>query len=164
MNGAKVLVVFYSRTGFTRALARQIAEALGGDIEDLADTRSRDGVLGYLRSGFEAALRRRTVLEPLAHEPASYDLVVVGTPVWNASLSSPVRTFLSDHGPEMKRVAFFCTFGGSGDARVFQQMIEASGRVPLTVMSLRNRDSGSPVQRTRVREFVGALQATAGAH
>ena len=164
MNGAKVLVVFYSRTGFTRALAREIAEAMGGDMEDLADTRGREGVLGYLRSGFEAALRRHTVLKPLAHDLSSYDLVVVGTPVWNASLSSPVRTFLSDHGRDIKQVAFFCTFGGRGDARVFQQMTESCGRVPQSVMSLRNRDSTSTVLRMRAREFVGALQASAPAH
>jgi flavodoxin len=37
MQAANVLVVFYSRTGFTRSVAQKLARALGADLEELMD-------------------------------------------------------------------------------------------------------------------------------
>jgi menaquinone-dependent protoporphyrinogen IX oxidase len=160
MEGA-MLVVFYSRTGFTRAVAQDLARVLKADLEELIDLTNRQGILGYLRSGFDAAFRRLTQLRPLSTKPEAHDLVVVGTPIWNASISSPVRTFLINHKAALKRVAFFCTYGGSGQERVFRQMAEVCGKAPLATMAVRDREMGGAMQATRLREFVDRLQAAA---
>jgi len=49
----KVLIVFFSRMGTTRLLAEAIARATHGDLEELKELRSRRGVFGWLRSGYE---------------------------------------------------------------------------------------------------------------
>src|ERR1041384_1336055 len=100
MNAPKrphALVVFFSRTGTTRALAEAIARATGGDLEELRESRSRQGIWGWLRSGYEGTYRRSTEPLPLAQNPQDYDLVFVGSPTWNKSLASPVRGFLEAH-------------------------------------------------------------------
>src|SRR5581483_5384377 len=114
--------IYYSRTGNTRSLARQIGDALGAEAElkEVQDRADRTGIVGYLRSGRDAWLQRRTELAPLEVDLNAFDLVVIGTPVWNASLSSPVRTFLADHANALRAVAFFCTMGGRGSDRVFR--------------------------------------------
>jgi len=161
MGEAKVLVVFYSRSGFTRVVGQALARVLNADLEELVDTRHRGGVLGYLRSGFDATLKRLTTLKPLTKDSGTYDVVVVGTPIWNASLSSPVRTFLTQHKARLKQVAFFCTYGGSGDERVFRQMTDLCGKTPLGTMAVRHRAIGGPIQEARIREFVDTLQLAA---
>lgn len=54
----KVLVVFYSRTGNTRTLARQIAVTMNSQTEEIMDRMNRRGIRGYLRSGYEASFHR----------------------------------------------------------------------------------------------------------
>jgi flavodoxin len=108
----KTLVIFYSRTGTTRTVAEAIARQLGADIEEIRDTRNRQGLFGYLRSGFDAGLGRCTGLEPMRRDPNDYDVVVVGTPVWNASVSAPVRTFLAAKGRRFKN-CILCDSGWS---------------------------------------------------
>jgi flavodoxin len=82
-------VVFYSRDGATRKAAQAIAEALQCDIEEIIDTRKRHGFIGYMRSGFEAKFKKLTVLEETKKDPTTYDLIIVGTPIWASSVSSP---------------------------------------------------------------------------
>jgi flavodoxin len=45
----RILVVYYSRTGYTRTLARTIAAAVKADVETLAGGRERHGLWGYRR-------------------------------------------------------------------------------------------------------------------
>jgi flavodoxin len=161
MGNAKILVVFYSRSGFTRVVAQDLARVLNADLEELVDTKHRGGVLGYLRSSLDAALKRLTTLKPLMKEAGTYDIVLVGTPIWNASMSSPVRTFLTRYNAGLRKVAFFCTYGGSGNERVFRQMTDLCGKAPLGAMAVRDREIGGPIQGTRIREFVDALHLAA---
>lgn len=161
-----VLVVYFSRSGHTETVARKLADALHADVEPITDKKSRSGILGYIRSGFEAATRRLPDIEPPVHELSSYDLVVIGTPIWNASVSSPVRAFLERNRRNLKRVAFFCTMGGSGSERAFREMERAAGMRPADVLVLRERDLrgdyGRKIDRF-VREVRSVLEPRAAA-
>ena len=106
---SNTLVVYYSLTGNTRHVAEAIAAALNADLEIIEDTFNRDTSLGRPRSAIEGLLGLRSSITPPKHDLSEYDLVVVGTPVWSARLSSPVRAYLSQQRASLKRVAFFCT-------------------------------------------------------
>lgn len=133
----KMLVVFFSRTGTTKHLAEAIARAEDCDIEELREARSRRGLLGWLRSGYEGTYGRSAETLPLQHDLRKYDLVFVGSPTWSRSLSSPVRGFLEDRGSELKDVAIFATYGGHGGEAVLDQMAALLGRAPLARLSVR---------------------------
>ncbi len=60
---------------------------------------------------------------------------MIGTPVWFWRLSSPVRSWLAQHRPQ-RRVAFFCTMGGSGAQRVFATMAALLGKPPVATLAL----------------------------
>jgi flavodoxin len=163
MRNPKVLLVYYSRTGTTRLVAEAISASLACDVEEIVDTRNRLGILGYLRAGFDAAFRRLTTLKPTRYDPANYDLVIVGTPIWNASLSAPVRTYLTEHKGQLKTVAFFCTYGGSGSRRVFRQMAATCGSKPLDLLDIREGEVKRGEHTPRVRAFVASLTRTQAA-
>jgi len=133
----RILVVYYTRTGTTQQLARWIAAAVDADLERIVDLRKRTGMLGYLRSGWEAGMRRVVPIEPPVRDPTQYDLVVIGTPIWAESVASPVRSYLETHRNELRTVAFFCTCGGRGDARVFAQMEQLCGVKPISTLTVR---------------------------
>lgn len=50
MADPRILVVYYSRSGTTRKLAQAISQELHCDLEEITETRSRNGLVGYLRS------------------------------------------------------------------------------------------------------------------
>ncbi len=131
----KILVAYYSRTGTTQKVAEAIASKKGAEIEEIKDTVKRSGAKGYLISGRNAMRRKLTQLEPVKFNPADYDLVIVGTPIWAWNISVPVRTYLAEQKDKFKQVAFFCTMGGSGDAKVFQEMEKIIGQKPIAVFS-----------------------------
>jgi flavodoxin len=136
----KALVLYYSRTGRTRAVAQQIASALGNaPIQELRDRADRRGVVGYARSIRDAWQHRRAKLFPLDLDPRDFDVLFIGTPVWNASPATPVATFLEDHAPALRAVAFFCTLGGGGSEHVFLEMMAACGQLPLATLATTER-------------------------
>ena len=51
--------------------------------------------------------------------PKDYDLIVVGTPMWNKRITPAVRTYLKENSFSEKKVALFCTNLGSQPERVF---------------------------------------------
>ena len=52
---SRTLVVYYSRTGNTERVAKDVAARLGADLERIVDKASRLGFTGYLRAVYDSA-------------------------------------------------------------------------------------------------------------
>jgi len=107
--------VFYSLDGDVRFLARTLAKELVLDSMELELVKPHPthGFMKYVKGGFLAATGATPPLRPLAHDAAGYDIVFIGTPVWNSRPTPAVRTFLKGADLKGKRVAFFTSYGGS---------------------------------------------------
>lgn len=149
----KVLVAYYSRTGRTKQVAETVAAGLEADPVPIEDVDDRTGALGYFWSGRDALFGRRGSIRPTEADPAEYDLVIVGTPVWAGRLSTPVRTYIADHRADLKQVAFFCTEGAYGGPRVFKTMNDLSGQDPVATLEITGGDLKSGRYRDKVRAF-----------
>lgn len=113
---SRTIVVYYSQTGATESVAREIGSILGVDVvaiepevpydSDYASTVERwkkekeDGV--------------KPAVKPLAVNLEEYDTIFLGFPVWGGSVASPVATFLADNSLAGKKVITFATFGSGG--------------------------------------------------
>ncbi|MGE5338535.1 MAG: flavodoxin family protein, partial [Gemmatimonadota bacterium] len=139
------LIVYHSRSGYTRRIAQALARRLDADLDEIRIVQPMRGPIGYALCALEAIASLTPALRPTRKNPAAYDLVVIGTPVWFWSLSSPVRSWLAQHGPLPRRVAFFCTMGGAGAPRVFATIAQLAGREPVATLALTDRqiDGGS---------------------
>jgi flavodoxin len=155
----RTLVVYYSLQGRTRRIAQEIADACDADLEELSDRQPRSGVFGMLRSGAEALLGVAPPLRPLMHAPRPDDLVVIGTPIWVWNMSSPVRSFLLSHHAALGRVAFFCTYGSSGQDKVFHDMQGLCGHAPVATLGLSETRCAPGAHRAELARFVGAVKA-----
>jgi len=158
MGASKTLVVFYSRSGTTRRIAEALSQALQCDLEEITEFRPRTGFLGYMRSLLETRGKRPSIIGPKKHDVSSYDLVVVGTPVWAWSLSSPVRAYLMTTTSQLPEVAFFCTFGGAGSDSTFAQMTAIAGKKPCAVCAITEREVLSGRYSDRLSAFAKALK------
>ena len=163
MPDTRALVVFFSRTGNTRAVAEGVAEALHADVEALSDRMERRGMWGYLRCSVEAALRRHARLQPLTKDPGAYDLVVVGTPMWMGTLSSLVRAYLDSQRTRLPEVAFLLTHGGTPETRAFAEMAALAGKNPLATLAVREGEIVRGLHTAKIEQFVSVLRgATEG--
>ena len=160
---SKVLVIYYSRTGYTERVAERIAERLGADIEGIREARSRMGFFAYIRSAREALKGKPAEIKPLLHDFKDYQLVVFGTPVWTGHVSSPVRACLDRHRESLRRVGFFCTQGGSGGEKVLAEMASICGRQPETTLIVNNSEIRQGSYEPKLERFVAALQLPAAA-
>jgi len=157
----KTLVVFYTRTGTTKKAAEAIAKELGCDIEELSDGKNRKGIIGWIMAGKDAAIKTIEKLKELKHDPADYDLVIIGTPIWNFTVSTPIRTFLITHKDRLKKVAFFFTGGGGGgnvNKNVLPHMTVACGKDPVATLALRTEEVEKGEHMQKIKEFADKLR------
>ena len=154
----KALVVFYSRTGATKQVAEALAESLNCDSEELIDTKKRGGPLGFLSAGKDAKAKKLTKLTDIKRDPALYDLVILGTPIWAGTLSSAARTYIANNKSKFKRVAFFCTHGGGESQQLFAEMEALCERRPVSILALQEKEVKTGTYQGKIREFVDGLQ------
>ena len=154
----KALVVFYSRTGATKQVAEALAESLSCDSEELIDTKKNSGPLGFVSAGRDAKAKKLTKLADIKRDPALYDLVVLGTPIWAGTLSSAMRTYIANDKSKFKRVAFFCTHGGSQSQQLFAEMEALCERRPVSILALQEKEVKTGNYQGKIRQFVDGLQ------
>lgn len=123
----KVLVLYYSQTSNTKAVATEIATRLGADIEEIVPTKPYE-------MDFNATIERcmqdreqgvTTEIQPLAADISKYDVVFLGYPVWFGTYAPPVITFLDQVDLSGKKVVPFCTFGSGGLESSMKDLAEA---------------------------------------
>lgn len=145
------LVVYYSRTGMTHEIASKIATDCGCDIEQIRDTRKRSGILGFLRCAYEAILGKMPNIIPTTKNPDDYGVVILGTPVWAARISSPMRSYIHENAGRFNKIAAFCTMGGSGGEKVLDEIAALCGKTPIARLALTDEE----IQRNRYQEKFG---------
>jgi flavodoxin len=119
IGGRKILITYFSRTGNTREIANQIHEIVGGEIIELQTVKPypedyeaiKKQAMQELDSGFKPELKTKV------KEIRSYDVIFVGTPIWWSTMSTPVKSFLSQYDLSGKTIVPFVTHGGSGLGR-----------------------------------------------
>jgi flavodoxin len=157
----KVLVVFYSKTGTTKKLAEKLAHALGADIEELIDTRKRSGIIGWMTSGRDGMRKLPTVIAPVEKDPADYDLVLVGGPLWGFNSIAPAaRTYLTTYRESLKRAGFFVTRGGDSPAEAaIADLCQVYGREIAGTIDICQKDIDSEDTDRLVGEFSDKILA-----
>lgn len=112
----QMLVVYYSQTSHTKAVAEEIAKRLSADIEEIIAVQPYDG-------DFQATVERGKQereegilpdIQPLTKDITQYDVIFIGFPVWFGTYAPPVATFLDQVDLRGKKIVPFCTFGSGG--------------------------------------------------
>jgi flavodoxin len=150
----KTLIVFFSLTGNTRKIAQAISDELDGTLEEIQDTRNRNGIAGYLLSIMEALFKKRSKIQEVKHDPSAYDLVIIGTPVWAFNISSPVRTYLEQKKKSINAAAFFVTCTASGGKKVLQDMTNLYGKKASALLEIKEEDIKSGKYLEKVKQFI----------
>ena len=115
----KTLVAYFSATGTTEAVAKDLADVAGATLYEIKpevkytaadlDWRNKQS-----RSSVEMADKssRPAIVKDL-EDADSYDVIYIGFPIWWYTAPTIINTFIETYGFEGKTVFFFATSGGS---------------------------------------------------
>ena len=112
----KKLVLYYSETGTTKAVAEELQKQVGADIEAIEAVTPYSGnfqetIQRYQR---ERQNGETPALKPLKSKIADYDLIFLGYPIWGGVYAMPIFTLIQENDFAGKTIVPFCTFGSGG--------------------------------------------------
>ena len=117
---SKTLVAFFSASGVTAGLAKNLAEAAGADLYEIkpavpytnADLNWQDK---NSRSSVEMNDKSfRPAIADTNANIADYDTIFIGFPIWWYVAPTIINTFLEAYDFSGKTIILFATSGGSG--------------------------------------------------
>ena len=127
----KDLIVYYSLEGNTGYVADKLADILGADVLKLVPKKAyKDkGFAKFFWGGKSAVMAEKPELEPYSVDPAQYDRIIFGSPVWASNVAPPLRTFVADNeaGLSGKRMAAYVCQSGSGGEKAFAKLSKCMG-------------------------------------
>lgn len=143
----KILVAYYSYSGNTAAVARQIARQTGGTLFEITTDHAypsayrpmTEQAKKEIQDGFLPALSSSVP------DMAQYDMVFVGSPDWWGTYAPAVRSFLAAYDFKGKTVVPFFTNGGGGMQNCESDMKKQLAGVNVAEgITFPGRSSGAP--------------------
>lgn len=156
---SRILVCYYSRTGYTEQVAGKLARLLGADLMCIRERRPRTGIGGYLRSAWEALRGRDADILPPDTRLRDYELVVLGTPVWAGHAASPVRTLARQQRDQIRRAGVFCTLGGSRQVAALADLAQDLHQTPWPTLALSDGEIEVEGYEEKLTSFAAALRS-----
>lgn len=146
----KILVVYFSRHGHTEKVAIKLSKILRADLEEIKDSKDREHLVSWDKSSFDEELRSPTkIIHPL-NDPRGYDLVVIGTPIWDG-VTPPIIAYLKHMKKRLKKVAFFITFSAAAEDAAYQ--MEKLSKKPVAVLELQDRQIDHKEDSKMINDF-----------
>ena len=161
-SGGKTLVVYYSATNNTEAVAGYIADATGADLFELVpvepytsddlDWTNRDSRVS--KEHDDESLRVVELENAVPDNWDEYDTVFIGYPIWWGIAAWPVDSFISANDFTGKTVIPFCTSSSSGLGQSGELLRDAAG----TGNWLEGQRFQSRASEDTVKEWVASLE------
>ena len=124
----KIAIVYFSQSQVqnTALVAKWIQKQVGGDLVPLEMVTPYPEPYGETlkAANAERAAGTHPSLKPIPTLDG-YDAVFIGSPIWYGTYAAPLATFFDDNKLAGKTVAPFCTHGGGGAGRFFDDVKKA---------------------------------------
>ncbi len=120
MEGAKVLVAYFSATNTTEGVAEHIANGLNADLYEIVPEEPyTEADLNYNDDNSRSTIEMndpsaRPAISGSVENMEQYDIVFIGYPIWWGEAPRIVSTFMESYDFSGKTIVPFCTSGGSG--------------------------------------------------
>ena len=113
-SSPKPLVIYYSRTGTTRTIAQELVNNLSCEAVEIISKKNRH-YLGTFTCVLDQLFNRDDEIEPVEKDLSAYNPLIIASPVWIHSISSPMRTYLKNSELKEKDAFLILTNNGNYD-------------------------------------------------
>ena len=110
----KKIFIYYSLTGNGDIVAEYLNKK-GYDIRKVItkEPLPNNFILRILSGGFKATINHKDKLIDFNNDIKKYDKVVIGSPIWNSKISSPINTVLNNLDLKNKKLDFIFYSGSN---------------------------------------------------
>ncbi len=181
----KTLVVYYSRTGNTKKIAQEIAKKLKADVEEIKDlnenltpefakfeknmdetintgkepkidvSKNIPELITYSMGVVKAMLGIGTRINT-TKDPAQYELVIIGSPVWCGKIPPAPAAYLKKNKNQFQKTAYFNTRGTS-NLELFAEMEKISNKKPEATLIISRKEINTRKYSGKINDFVKKL-------
>lgn len=157
--GGKALVVYFSHSGNTESVAREIQRQTGADIFEIVPaapyTTDYNTLLDVAQN--EKRDNARPAISGAVENPDDYDIIYLGYPNWWADMPMVLYTFLDTYDLSGKTIAPFVTSGGSGFSNTIATIESLEPDAAVTDgLAIRDSAAGDPADA--VSEWLASLE------
>lgn len=154
----RILVVYYTRTGNTERVAKDLATRLRADIERIEDKANRGGFLGYIGAVRDSVRNAAADISQPQKDPADYAITVVGTPVWGWRMTPAAREYLKRTAGRARALAFFTTSGNTDAGKIVPAMEAIVGRKAIAFTGINETElNNSAIYEGKLATFIEAV-------
>ncbi len=155
----KLLVVYYSLDGNTKAAAERIASDLSCDLcaveteKPMPDKTFKKMMVG----GRQATFGVKPPIKKIKYDPKDYDIIIVGTPIWAGKCSSPMWSFINSCTVPERIRGLFTLSGGGDNMKCIKQIEKKTGEL-YVALSLNDKNSPKSVRNEeKIPLFIEAV-------
>ena len=147
----KTLVAYFSASGTTASVAKNVAAAAQADLFEIEptvpytnadlnwmDKKSRSSVEMNDKS-FRPAIVRKEL------DTSKYDTILIGFPIWWYVAPTIINTFLESYDFSGKKIILFATSGGSGFGKTVKELKVSAPGAEIVEGKLLNRASAKQI-------------------
>lgn len=120
----KILTVYYSNNGNTKNVAQNINYIVGGDIKEIELAENYPNNIFKMSIQIRKQIKEGFLPQIKDIDISNYDIIFVGSPIWNFSMSLPVKAFLKNNNFENKTLIPFFTYSGVAKKSKIAEEIE----------------------------------------
>lgn len=148
----KTLVAYFSASGVTEGVAKQLAEVADADLYKIKPEKPyTDADLDWTNKQSRSTLEmqdkssRPAIVKDLKNAE-NYDVIYIGFPIWWYTNPTIINTFIETYGFKGKTVIPFATSGGSNITRAAQDLKKAYPEINWKDGALLNNHTTSALQ------------------
>lgn len=124
---SKKLVAYFSASGVTAGLAKDIAKAVGADLFEIVPVQPyTDAELNWknplARCNREKMGKKDVPVKGKVENMDEYDTVYLGFPIWYWGAPNVINTFVKQYDLSGKKIVVFATSGGSGIGKTVEKL------------------------------------------
>ena len=108
------LVVYFSRMGYVKKLAYEIAEKTGAAVYEIRSTERTEGTLGFWWCGRFGMHRWDMPIRPIDVDLSAFEHVTLCAPIWVFVLAAPVRAFCRQAAGQIREADYLLVHHTSG--------------------------------------------------
>lgn len=149
---SKAIVTYFSASGVTAKAAKQLADALGCGVYEIAPKVPYTGEdLNWMNSKSRSSLEMKggadhPELADTAADFSAYDTVFVGFPIWWYVAPTIINRFLETYDFSGKKIILFATSGGSGFGKTVAALKKSAPSAEIVEGKLLNGMSAAEIK------------------
>ncbi|MCX8094990.1 MAG: flavodoxin domain-containing protein [Caldisericia bacterium] len=153
------IIIYYSKTGNNERIANYLKEKLNFQIEKIIDKKKREGVIGFIISGFDALTKKLTQIEKLNNNLENFDHIIIGTPIWAGNITPAIRTFIMEYKDKIKSYSIFSVSGlGEKNSKVLKDLEELIGYRSKNFIFLKESELSKNLYEDKLKRFIEELE------